>query len=636
MTPQIPDREFEKVTTHTFSDAAEASKHIAERIASLIRERENQGKKTVLGLATGSSPLKVYDELIKLHQEEGLSFRNVITFNLDEYYPMSPDSIHSYVRFMKENLFDHIDILPHNTHIPKGDIPQEELYEYCKQYEEKIQEVGGIDIQLLGIGRSGHIGFNEPGSTAHSKTRLVTLDNVTRSDASSSFNGIENVPRRAITMGVGTILKAKQVCLMAWGYTKAHIVKAMIEGPVTDKVPASFLQQHEDCSAFLDTSGSQQLTRYTTPWLVRSCVWEDNLIKKAVVWLALKIQKPVLMLTEHDYNEHGLDELISTIGSAYDLNIKVFNMLQHTITGWPGGKPNADDSQRPERTLPAQKRVLIFSPHAGNDVISMGGTIERLIEQGHEVHIAYQTSGSLGVSDAVTRRYTRFAKELLHHFKLPSDTLEAPFKEVLEYLGTKEEGDFDSMAIRKIKALVRKEEAIAAMHYYGLPEERIHFLNMPFYETGKVRKKPLGKEDYALVKSLISQLKPHQIFAAGDLSDPHGTQRLCLDAIQKVLQDLAAEDFMKDCWVWLYRGTWQEWNIDEIDMAVPMSPEQVMRKRRGIFFHRSQKDNILYQGEDEREFWKRAEDRNQGTAKRYDELGMAQYAAIEAFKLYKK
>lgn len=634
MSALLPDREFERIPTLDFATSKEASVRIAHEIAELIRTRTAAGQRTVLGLATGSSPLKVYDELIRLHKEEGLSFKLVTSFNLDEYYPMQPESVHSYMRFMRENLFDHIDIDMANVHVPDGKLSIEEVYDYCAAYEENIRQAGGVDIQLLGIGRTGHIGFNEPGSTLTSKTRLVTLDALTRSDAASGFGGLHNVPRRAITMGVNIIMKSRRIIMMAWGSNKASIVQRMVEGDITDQVPATFLQQHENVTVFLDEAATERLTRKTTPWLVRECAWDVALTKKAVAWLSEKTGKPILKLTDKDYNEFGLNELLSIKGPAYDINISVFNMLQHTISGWPGGKPNADDSHRPERAKPERKRVIIFSPHPDDDVISMGGTFQRLVDQGHEVHVAYQTSGNIAVSDDDARRYARFAKAYNDRFGVSTPESESLYKEIIGFLSVKEEGDIDILPVRKIKGDIRREESVAACRFVGIPEKQVHFLDLPFYETGKVRKNPVGPADISIIKKLIEDIKPHQIYAAGDLADPHGTHRVCLDGIFAALDELKGESYMKDCWVWLYRGAWHEWPVDEIEMAVPMSPEQVLKKRHAIFFHESQKDGVMFQGDDMREFWQRAEDRNSATADIYNRLGLAEYAAIEAFVRY--
>ena len=625
---------FEKIPVEIFSDSFEASRIVAFEIASSIKLKQAQGKNFVLGLATGSTPISVYSELIRLHKQEGLSFKNVITFNLDEYYPMQPDSLQSYVRFMKENLFDYIDIDPANIHIPDGTLQIEQVTEFCNDYERKIAAVGGIDLQILGIGRTGHIGFNEPGSSVTSLTRLITLDHITRIDAASDFFGDENVPRRAITMGIGTIRKAKKIILMAWGEGKANIIKAAVEGDITEMVPATYLQQHPDAKIVLDNASSSELTRMKTPWLVGSCKWEDQLVRKGVVWLCQKLNKPVLKLTDRDYTEHGMDDLITEKGPAQLINIKVFNDLQHTITGWPGGKPNADDTYRPERAKPYPKRVIIFSPHPDDDVISMGGTFLRLVEQNHDVHLAYQTSGNIAVFDDDAIRFIDFVRDFNEIFHLQNKDTAALFNQVKGFLKVKTAGEADLHELQKIKAVIRRGEAKAACRFFGLSEEKIHFLDMPFYETGLVKKKPLSETDIQIIADLLEQIKPHQIYAAGDLSDPHGTHRVCLTAIFHAIDMLKKESWMRDCYMWLYRGAWQEWDIDQIEMAVPISPDELMKKRKAIFKHQSQKDRPLFPGPDSREFWQRAEDRNRTTAKTYDKLGLAEYEAIEAFKRY--
>lgn len=626
---------FERIPTLTFENAGEASKAVAAEIADLVRERQNQGKNVVLGLATGSTPTRVYDELIRLHREEGLSFKNVITFNLDEYFPMQPDHLQSYVRFMGEQLFDHIDIKPANVNIPDGTLSREKVFKYCEEYERKIEEAGGLDIQILGIGRTGHIGFNEPGSTKDSRTRMVTLDIVTRRDASGDFFGLENVPRRAITMGVGTIMKAKKIILMAWGDGKADIIRKTVEGPVVEQVPATFLQEHQNTLFVLDAAASSQLTKNRTPWLVDSCEWDGFNMRRAVVWLCRKIDKPLLKLTDEDYNENGLGELLTEKGPAYNINIKVFNELQHTITGWPGGKPKADDTYRPERAEPFPKRAVIFSPHPDDDVISMGGTFIRLVDQGHEVHVAYQTSGNIAVFDEEALRFADFMSDMAVNFDLKDPISKKIFDEVRSSIKDKKIDSVDTPEVRLIKGLIRRGEAKAACRYVGIPDECVHFLDMPFYETGRVKKGPLGSEDVKIIEEMIKKVKPHQIYAAGDLADPHGTHRVCLDAIMKAVVNLKDEPWMKDCWVWLYRGAWHEWPVEEIEMAVPISPEELVRKRRAIFKHQSQKDNVMFQGSDKREFWERAENRNQSTAQIYDALGLAEYEAMEAFVRWK-
>ncbi len=625
---------FEKIPTAIYQDSKVASRAIAEEIAKVIKEKEQAGESCVLGLATGSTPTGLYKELINMHVNEGLSFSNVITFNLDEYFPMKPNSLQSYVHFMNSNLFDHIDIKKENIHIPDGTLPKELVASYCQSYEDKIREVGGLDIQILGIGRTGHIGFNEPGSGINSKTRMVTLDHITRIDAASDFFGEENVPRRAITMGVGTILKAKKIILMAWGEGKASIVQKTVEGTISDQIPATFLQTHPNTKIVLDTAAGAELVRQKTPWLVGPCDWDLTLAKRAIIWLSQKLNKPVLKLTERDYMDHGMSDLITDHGPAYDINIRIFNELQHTITGWPGGKPNADDTNRPERALPEKKRVVIFSPHPDDDVISMGGTFLRLVDQGHEVHVAYQTSGNIAVFDDDVIRFTDYFRDLNKDFEISNRSGDELYAKVVSAIENKGPGDSDTEEVAKIKGMIRRSEAKAACRYVGIPEENVHFLDLPFYETGQIAKKPIGEEDIKIVSALLEQIKPHQVYAAGDLSDPHGTHRVCLDAIFKALKGLKSESWTDDCWLWLYRGAWQEWDINDIDMAVPLSPGELFRKRKAIFKHQSQKDTAVFPGSDSREFWQRAEDRNRTTAKIYDQLGLAEYEAIEAFKRY--
>jgi glucosamine-6-phosphate deaminase len=626
---------FEKIPVNVFNTSEEASKFVARQIADLIKSRQAENKHVVLGLATGSTPTRLYAELVSMHTKEGLSFKNVYTFNLDEYFPMQQDALQSYVRFMNEHLFNHIDIPKQNINIPDGTLPKEKVGDFCREYENKIDKLGGIDIQILGIGRTGHIGFNEPGSTEKSLTRLVTLDQVTRIDAASDFFGEENVPRKAITMGVGSIMKSRKVYMMAWGEGKAGVIKKAVEGSITDSVPSSFLQKHPNTLVVLDGASSSELVRKKTPWILDTVEWNDKLIRKAVVWLCGKVKKPVLKLTNHDYMEHGMGDIITEFGSAYQVNIKVFNNLQHTITGWPGGKPKADDTNRPERATPEKKRVIIFSPHPDDDVISMGGTFIRLVDQGHEVHVAYQTSGNIAVFDDDAVRFADFVRDFNSQFGLAKADGEKFYQNIVKSINQKGPGENDSAEVLSIKGLIRRGEAKAGGRYVGLPDEQMHFLDMPFYETGAVKKKPLGEEDIKLTMDLIEKIKPHQIYAAGDLSDPHGTHRVCLAAVFEAVNRLKSKDYMKDCWVWLYRGAWQEWDIDQIEMAVPLSPDELMRKRRAVFKHQSQKDSAMFPGSDKREFWMRAEDRNHATADAYNKLGLAEYEAMEAFVRHK-
>lgn len=621
---------FEKIPTHVFSTEDEACNAVAGEIAALIKQRNRNGQATVLGLATGTTPKKVYAALVALHKK-GLSFKNVITFNLDEYYPLQPDAIQSYRRFMEDNLFNHIDINKDNCYIPQGNVPQAMLKLHCEDYEKKIEECGGIDFQLLGIGRNGHIGFNEPGSHINSTTRLITLDHLTRFDAAYDFGQLSHVPRKAITMGVSTILKAKRIVLLAYGERKAGIIKQAVEGPVTEFVPASYLQGHHNTEFILDESCAAELTRFKTPWLTDDVAWNTGMIKKAVTHLALTLGKPILKLTNNDYNQNGLSDLLALYGQAYDINIEVFNQLQRTITGWPGGKPDADDTYRPERAEPARKRVLIFSPHPDDDIISMGGTFQRLVDQGHEVHVAYQTSGNIAVADDEALRFIEFVKDYNQQFGIQSSAAEKIYDEALAFLKVKKNGEKDTDALRQVKGIIRRGEAKNTCRYVGVPFDRIHFLNLPFYETGLVEKSPIGEADFQIIQQLIETVQPHQIYAAGDLADPHGTHKVCLDGIFEAVKRLKDKSFMTDCWLWLYKGAWAEWDIDLIEMAVPMSPGQVLQKRNGIFKHQSQKDGVVFQGTDSREFWQRAEDRNRATAELYNKLGLAEYAAMEAF-----
>jgi len=626
----------EKVKTQVHAEASAVSKAVARFIADLIKQKAAAGQMCVLGLATGSTPVGVYAELVRMHREEKLSFKNVITFNLDEYFPMQRAELQSYWRFMHEHLFDHIDIDPKNVHIPDGTIGIEQVAAFCQQYEQQIRDAGGLDLQILGIGRTGHIGFNEPGSGRDSRTRLITLDRVTRLDAASDFFGEEHVPRRAITMGVGTILDAKRVVLIAFGEHKAPVIRQAVEGPITSSVAASFLQEHKDATIILDEAAAAELTRFKTPWALGSVKWDDRLTKKAVIWLASQVKKPILKLTDEDYNEHGLQDLVAARDSAYEININVFRALQETITGWPGGKPAAEkrpgDIPRPTDAI-FPKRVLVFSPHPDDDVISMGGTLIRLVDQGHDVHVAYQTSGNIAVFDADAIRFADFAADFNTIFGISAEQAARVEQHIEEFLRKKKPGQVDSPEVQKIKGLIRKGEARAAGRACGIAYDHLHFMDLPFYETGRVKKKPLGEEDVQLTIELLNKIKPHQIYAAGDLSDPHGTHRVCLAAVLTALTRLRAQNaaWLKDCEVWLYRGAWQEWEPEKIEMAVPISPVELHRKRMAIFKHQSQKDRAMFPGLDEREFWQRAEDRNRATAKLYDQLGLAEYEAIEGF-----
>ena len=624
----------ERIPCRTFPHARDVSKAVAGRVAELVRSRQAEGRRCVLGLATGSTPVGVYNELVRMHQEENLSLHNVVTFNLDEYFPMQSHELQSYVRFMNEHLFDLVDIPREQIHIPDGTIAESDVASYCRRYEDAIGDAGGIDIQLLGIGRTGHIGFNEPGSSSASRTRLITLDRVTRMDAASDFFGEEHVPRRAITMGVGTILDARQLILMAFGEHKAPVIAQAVEGKMTSSVAASFLQEHPHAEVYLDSAAAQALTRFRAPWTLGPIDWNEAGILKAVIWLARHLKKPILKLTEEDYNEEGLQDLLAKHGPAYDINLHVFRQLQSTISGWPGGKPEyakqpGDRPQPHEEIFP--KRVVIFSPHPDDDVISMGGTLIRLADQGHEVHVVYQTSGNIAVFDDDAIRFAEFAADFNRAFDVDAKRTNELEEHIEEFLKNKKAGQVDSAEVQSIKAMIRRGEARAATRHCGIPAEQLHFLDMPFYETGRVKKKPLAEADVAMIVALLERLQPHQVYAAGDLSDPHGTHRTCLSAILQACDRVREQAWYQDCEVLLYRGAWHEWEPYEIEMAVPLSPVEVMRKRTAIFKHESQKDRALFPGPDIREFWQRAEDRNADTARVYDALGLAEYEAIEGF-----
>ncbi len=626
---------YEKIATRVYGSSSEGSKSLAREIAEDIRGKSAKNENCVLGLAVGSAPIEVYQELVRMHKEDGLSFKNVLVFGVMEYWPISNDALQSFNRHIYEKFFQYIDLPKENIFYLDGTITQEHIYDFCRQFEDKIEEVGGIDIQVLGIGRTGHIALNEPGSSVNSLTRLVSLDDVTRTEAASDFFGKENVPRKAITLGVKTILKAGKIRILAWGEGKAHVLKRAIEGEVTEEIPASFFQDHDNARVIIDEAAGAELTRIKTPWLIDSVVWDDRLVRKAVVWLCEKVDKPILKLTERDYNDNGMGDLMAEKGAAYDINIKIFNDLQHTITGWPGGKPNADDTHRPERRSPFPKRVIIFSPHPDDDVISMGGTMLRLVDHGHDVHVAYQVSGSIAVGDSDVLRFIDFVKDYSHSVEGGDITkLEEQHEKIRHFLQNKKADQVDLPEVRTIKTLIREGEAKAACRYARVKKENVHFLKLPFYETGEVEKMPIGPDDIRIVADLIRKVKPHQIYAAGDLSDPHGTHRVCLDTIFEAIEQLKSEAWMKDCWVWLYRGAWHEWDIHQVEMAVPISPDELLRKRTAIFKHQSQKDGAMFLGSDSREFWQRAEERNRGTAKTYDDLGMAEYEAFEAFVRY--
>jgi len=623
---------FEKIPVEIFANTKSGSAYVAAEIARLIKHKQAAGVKCVLGLATGSTPISLYAELVRLHREDGLSFKNVVSFNLDEYFPIERSARQSYWSFMHRHLFDHVDIDPANIHLPNGNLTKDQAKEHCAEYEQKIADAGGIDLQVLGIGNNGHIGFNEPGSSIFSKTRLINLDNNTRSANAKEFSNIARVPRFALTMGISTIMKSRRILLMAWG-NKAAIIAKAVEGNVTEQVPASILQQHDNCTFVIDELAAHELTRFKSPWLTGDTEWTPAIMKRAVVNLALKLDKPVLSLTTHDYNENGLGDLLVEKGDAYEINLQVFYLLRDSITGWPGGKPNSNIPSHPERSLPYPKRCVIFSPHPDDDIISMGGTFMRLHDQGHDVHVAYQTSGNIAVTDEFVTRFIDFAVGFQQMFDMDNEKSRQILADARKFLAGKQLHQIDTPEIRSIKGLIRRCEAKATCKYVGLKDENIHFQNLPFYETGTIDKKPMGEEDVLITMELLSKLQPHQIYCAGDLADPHGTHKVCLDVVFESLRRLKASgaEWVKNCWVWLYKGAWQEWDIAEIEMAIPMSPDQVIKKRNGIFIHQSQKDSVPFQGTDSREFWQRAEERNGNTASLYAALGLTKYAAMEAF-----
>jgi glucosamine-6-phosphate deaminase len=602
----------ERIRTVVVEDHGEIARLVANRISTLIRERNASGEKCVLGLATGSTPIGVYRELIRMHREEGLSFRNVVTFNLDEYYPMRQDSIHSYHRFMWENLFSHIDVKPENVHIPDGQLEREDVEEFCFRYESAIERAGGIDFQLLGIGKTGHIGFNEPGSGMESRTRLVTLDNITRRDAAADFFGEENVPREAITMGVATILAAREVAIIATGEHKALIVRRAVEGDVDVEVAATFLQLHGNTTFYVDRAAAEELTRVKTPWLVEEVTWTPELTLRAVTWLSLTTGRAILKLTQADYSEHRLGPLVAQYGTPGAVNGEIFNQLGSKIRG--------------KSKLPRGKKVICFSPHPDDDVISMGGMLRKLVENENDIIVAYMTSGNIAVFDHDVRRYVDFIERLGAEGTLDVKSVNDVAGRVREFLASKRPGDVDIPEVLDIKRIIRESEAVSGIEVMGLSRGNARFLDLPFYQTGKVRKDPIGPEDVRIVKELLEEIEPDLIFIAGDLSDPHGTHRMCKQAIDAAVDQLESKPER-----WLYRGAWQEWPITEATWLVPMSQEELRLKIQAIFKHQSQKDSAPFPGADDREFWQRVEDRNTETAAMLNRLGLAEYFAMEAY-----
>ena len=627
---------LEKTPTHIFESIEEGTEQIANEIVAKIQDRQREGKFCTIAIGTGASLRYLFTALIRKHKDEGVSFRNVVFFNLYEYYPLNEGAGSSFNQL--EKLFlSHIDIDRQNVFTMDGTIPQDAIVEHCRLYEQRIQTFGGLDIAVMGVGREGNIGMNEPGSHANSTTRLILIDATSRAEAAHNI-GVDNLPPCSITMGINTILGARKVYMLAWGENKADIIKRAVEDKVSDTLPASYLQLHTNASVCVDLGAAAHLTRIQRPWLVTSCEWNDKLVRSAIVWLCLLLKKPILKLTNKDYNENGLSELLALYGSAYNANIKVFNDLQHTITGWPGGKPNADDTYRPERAKPFPKRVIVFSPHPDDDVISMGGTLRRLVQQGHEVHVAYETSGDIAVGDEEVVRFMHFINGFNQLFANSEDkVISEKYAEIKSFFANKKEGDMDTRDILTIKGLIRRGEARTACTYNKVPLSRCHFLDLPFYETGKIEKNPISEKDIEIVLNLLREVKPHQIYVAGDLADPHGTHRVCTDAVFAAIDEEknAGAEWLNDCRIWMYRGAWAEWEIENIEMCVPLSPEELRAKRNSILKHQSQMESAPFLGNDERLFWQRSEDRNRGTASLYDQLGLASYEAMEAFVEYK-
>lgn len=600
-------------------ETQELARLVAGRIASLMREREAEGRSIVLGLATGSTPIGVYRELIRLHQQENLSFAHVVSFNLDEYYPMRGDSIHSYRRFMWENLFSHVNIKPANVHIPDGSLPRGEVEAACAAYEEAIAAAGGIDFQLLGIGKTGHIGFNEPGSGETSRTRLVHLDSITRRDAAADFFGEENVPREAITMGIASILAAREIAILATGEHKAGVVKRAVEGEIDRAVAATFLQRHPNTTFYVDEAASAELTRVSTPWLVDEVVWDEALAVRAVTWLATRSRKAILKLAQHDYTENNMASLVALHGSPGAVNGLVFNILGAKIRG--------------KSKLPRGLKAICFSPHPDDDVISMGGILRKFVENGNDMTVAYMTSGNIAVFDHDVRRYMDFLERIgdegLH---AAGEGIRPLAATVHGFLDRKQPGEMDIREVQDIKRIIRESEAVSGIEVMGLSKANARFLNLPFYQTGKVRKDPIGDADVSIVSELLRDLRPDLVFVAGDLSDPHGTHRMCKEAIDRALDEVYPPGPGSERpEVWLYRGAWQEWPVTEATVLVPLSQEELTLKIQAIFKHQSQKDSAPFPGHDQREFWQRVEQRNKGTATILDELGLAEYFAMEAY-----
>lgn len=625
---------FEKLPVAIYEESKRAAKKVAHDIVAEMLLKQQNGALFILGISGGASPIPVYEELVRLHKTEQVSFKNLVIFNTYEFYP-AVDFSFSNLQMLKEVFLNQIDIDPAHIFSPDATIEKDLIAENCEAFERDLKKMGGLDYLLLGLGSKGNVGFNMPGSGLHSQTRLVMLDGDSRKDIARNFGSLDKVPVSAITMGLSDMMGAKKIALVAWSEQKAESIRDIVEGTVTDLIPGSILQTHPETKIYVDLAAASELTRISRPWLVTNCEWTSKLIRRAIVWLCGVVDKPILKLTNKDYNDNGLSELITLYGSAYNVNIKIFNDLQHTITGWPGGKPDADDTYRPERAKPYPKRVIIFSPHPDDDVISMGGTFQRLVNQGHEVHVAYQTSGNIAVGDEEVIRYISVLNSMRKKFNPENTGLLEKYEHIRHYLlHEKTKEDVDTPDILFIKGRIRREEARSADRYVGLSEENVHFLDLPFYETGKVKKNPISEKDVTIVKEFIETIKPHQIYVAGDLADPHGTHKVCLDAILASLDTLKEEEWFNDCRVWMYRGAWMEWEIDHIEMAVPLSPEELRQKRNAILKHQSQMESAPFLGDDERLFWQRSEERNRATADMYWKLGLASYEAIEAFVEY--
>ncbi len=614
---------WEKIRTCVVATESEGAEYIASEIAADINRKAAEGKKYVMALSSGRSTLGIYSRLVEKHNRGEVSFAGVVVFGLDELYPITPQHHKSQNYRLHDEFLNHTDIRPENVHMIDATIPPAAVQAHCREWEAKIAQAGGIDLAMFGVGAAGQVGYNEAGTFYNTRTRLVAMSNVSRKRVADEFFGSEDAPSKAITMGIGTILSARRIIVPAWGEEKAEVIGRIAEGDITPDIPASYLQSHSGLEIVVDRNAAEELTRFRTPWLVGTCDWKPKFIRKAVIWLSRKVGKPVLKLTYKDYTDHSLGQLLDGAGTFDSVNIKVFNDLQHTITGWPGGKPNADDSTRPERSKPFPKRVVIFSPHPDDDVISMGGTFCRLVEQGHDVHVAYQTSGNFAVYDDMVLMTLDTARECGFNNR---------YDEVKALIAAKKNGEPEPLELRELKSGMRRGEAKAACREFGLDDStRCHFLNLPFYETGGLKKSTLGQADIDIIVKLLREVEPHQIYAAGDLSDPHGTHRVCIEAVLGALKECADDAWIDECNLWLYRGAWQEWDLDMVDMAVPLSPDEVVKKRHAIYRHISQKDIVPFPGEDTREFWQRAEDRTQHTARVYDALGMAEYQAIEVF-----